>query len=47
VILLEEILVLIVAGSWAWLGTADLVTFGLVQLELAVTIFVLTVGVVQ
>jgi hypothetical protein len=45
VILLEEILVLVVAGLWAWLGNADLVTFGLVQLELAVTLFVWTVGV--
>lgn len=45
VILLEECLILVVSGLWGWLGTADLVTFGLVQLELAVTFFVWTVGV--
>jgi hypothetical protein len=45
VILMEEALVLVISGLWGWLGTANLVTFGLVQLELAVTFFAWTVGV--
>ncbi|CAB9507054.1 Mate efflux family protein [Seminavis robusta] len=44
-ILLEEAFVLVAIALWTWLDKADLVTFGLVQLELAVTFLVWNVGV--
>jgi len=43
--LLEEILGLIAIGIWASVAKADLLTFGLVQLQVAVTFLVSNVGV--